>query len=109
MNTLLAQVNLKDYLFGTDSDMQTIGTYTTDRTLGDYISSVLPTIYIASGLILFLYMVFGGVLIIASSGDSKKTDEGKQVLTNAIIGFGIIFTSYWIIQIIEVITGIPIV
>jgi hypothetical protein len=53
-------------------------------------------------------MIFGGFLIISGGGDSKKTDEGKQALTNAIIGFVIIFTSYWLIQIIEIITGIPI-
>jgi hypothetical protein len=72
------------------------------------ISAVLPNVYIISGLVLFLYMIFGGFLVISSAGDAKKTDEGKQALTNAIIGFGIIFASYWIIQIIEIITGIPI-
>ncbi len=75
---------------------------------GRLISSILPTFYIVAGFILFVYLVFGGFLIISSSGDEKKTAEGQQALTNAIIGFVVIFTSYWIIQIVEVVSGITI-
>jgi hypothetical protein len=53
-------------------------------------------------------MVFGGLLMISSAGNAKQTESGQQAITNAIIGFALIFTSYWIIQIIEVLTGISI-
>jgi len=95
-------VNLKEKLFGNNAVAKEV-----DRPLS-LISDILPTIYIISGFILFLYMVFGGFLIMSGGSDSKKTEEGKQALTNAIIGFGLIFASYWIIQIIEIITGIAI-
>jgi len=36
------------------------------------ISAILPTFYIVAGFILFLYLVFGGFTIVASSGDAKK-------------------------------------
>lgn len=72
------------------------------------LSSILPTVYIVASFLLFIYILVAGFLIISGGGDEKKTDTGKQALTNAIIGFAIIFTSYWLIQIIEVITGIPI-
>lgn len=106
MQKLIAQVDLKDTFFGDNR----VGAdrYTGDGGFGNLISDILPTVMIVAGFILFLYLIFGGFLIISSSGDSKKTDEGKQALTNAIIGFAIIFVSYWIIQIIEVITGISI-
>ena len=82
---------------------------TSEGGFGKLISAILPTFYIIAGFILFLYLIFGGFIIISSSGDEKKTAEGMQALTNAIIGFAIIFASYWIIQIIEVITGLQIV
>lgn len=72
------------------------------------ISSILPNIFIFAGLILFLYLVFGGFIMITGGGNPKNMDQGKSIITNAIIGFVVIFTSYWLIQIIEIITGIPI-
>jgi uncharacterized membrane protein len=80
----------------------------TGSDFGRLISSMLPTVLVVASFILFIYMIFGGFLLISSSGDSKKTEEGQQALTNAIIGFVIIFTSYWLIQIIEIITGVHI-
>jgi uncharacterized membrane protein len=105
MQRLIA-VNLKDSFFGENA----IGDYANaDGGFGQLISAILPTTLVIAAFILFIYMIVGGFMIISSSGDAKKADEGKQALTNAIIGFVIIFTSYWIIQIIEIITGISIV
>lgn len=79
-------------------------------TVGKFISTLLPNIYILAGLLLFLLLIFGGFGIIIGAGgdDPKKTGQGKQAVTAALIGFLIIFLSYWIIQIIEVITGFKI-
>jgi hypothetical protein len=108
MNNLIAD-NLQDYLFQNHDGISGLAKNSTEGSgITALISAVLPNVYIISAVILFLYMIFGGFLVISSAGDAKKTDEGKQALTNAIIGFGIIFASYWIIQIIEIITGIPI-
>lgn len=73
-----------------------------------FISSILPNIYIISGILLLIYLVFGGIMIVSSAGNPDGSSKGKQIITNAIMGFVIIFTSYWIIQIIEIITGIQI-
>ncbi len=79
-------------------------------TVGKLISTLLPNIYILAGLLLFLLLIFGGFGIIMGAGgdDPKKTGQGKQAVTAALIGFLIIFVSYWIIQIIEVLTGVNI-
>lgn len=97
----LAQVDIKNIFFGTHPAI-------TFDTPTAFISSVLPNIYLVAGVILFLYLVFGGFTIVSSAGNTEGLDKGKKTVTNAIIGFAIIFTSYWIIQIIQVITGIPI-
>lgn len=77
--------------------------------VNSFISQVLPNAYVIAGVLLLIYAVVGGFLIISSAGKPEGTDKGKQILTNAIIGFIIIFASYWIIQIIQIITGVEIV
>lgn len=103
--SLLAQTfNIKDAFYGTD------GTNPIQDVESPYafISSILPNIYIISGILLLVYLVFGGFMIITSAGNPDDASKGKQVVTNAIMGFVIIFASYWIIQIVEIITGIQI-
>jgi len=79
-------------------------------TVGKLVSVLLPNLYILAGVLLFFLLIFGGFGIIMGAGndDPKKAEQGKQAVTAAIIGFLLIFVSYWIIQIIEVITGIDI-
>jgi len=78
--------------------------------LGEFISAVLPNVYVITGVILFFLMIFGGIGYIkgAGSGDEEGVKKGQQAITSALIGFLIIFLSYWIIQLIETITGIKI-
>lgn len=82
-----------------------------NKTYGNFASFLnllLPNIMVFAGIILFLLLVFGGFTIIASAGNPKGTEQGKQAITGAIIGFLVIFAAYWIIQIIQVITGVQI-
>lgn len=76
--------------------------------IGEFVSKILPNVYIISGLILFALLLGGGFAIMTSGGDPEKKKNGSQAITGALIGFIIIFVSYWIIQIIEYITGVPI-
>lgn len=76
--------------------------------IGSFISSILPNVYIVSGVILLFLFLLGGFSIITASGNPEKTKQGQQTLTAAVIGFIIVFSSYWIIQIIQVITGVKI-
>lgn len=78
--------------------------------LGAMISILLKNAYVIAGVLLFVLLIFGGFSIImaAGSGDAKKTAQGQKAVTSALIGFLIIFASYWIIQIVEVVTGVAI-
>lgn len=71
-------------------------------------NNILPNVYIAAGLIIFFMIIFGGFTIISNAGNTDKTKEGGQIITSAIIGLLVLFASYWIIQLIQVVTGIPI-
>ncbi|MBL7150733.1 hypothetical protein ISS86_02275 [Candidatus Microgenomates bacterium] len=74
-----------------------------DKNLTDILSALLPYFYVIAGLILFGAIIISGFQFLFSAGDPKKTAGAKGCLTNAIIGFLIVFLSWWLIQIIEVI------
>jgi hypothetical protein len=78
--------------------------------LGTLISILLPNLYILAGIILFILLLFGGFGFIMGTGggNPEQANKGKQAVTAALLGFGLIFASYWVIQIIQWITGINI-
>lgn len=73
-----------------------------------FVSNLLPNIYIISGVILFILLFAGGFVIITSAGNPEKQQQGSKAVTAAVAGFIIIFVSYWVIQIIEHLTGVKI-
>ena len=109
---LLAQVNFQEILDQVFPDSElgqgAIKINKADLTLGEIISSLLPYIFALAGLALLLYLTLAGFELLTSTGDPKKIESAKSKLTNAIIGFLIIFVSYWLIQILEAILGITI-
>lgn len=76
--------------------------------VGEFISAVLPNIYIAAGLILFILLIDVGFVIMTSTDNPEQQAKGGKAATAILIGFLIIFGSYWLIQIIEYITGVKI-
>lgn len=76
--------------------------------VGSLINNILPNIYIAGGLVIFIMIVMGGFTIIANAGNPDKIKEGGKTITSAIMGLLVLFGSYWIIQIIQVVTGVNI-
>jgi hypothetical protein len=75
---------------------------------GSLINNILPNVYIAGGIIIFFMILMGGFTIISNAGDTHKIQEGTKTITSAIMGLLVLFGSYWIIQIIQVITGVSI-
>lgn len=78
--------------------------------LGKLISAILPNVYIIAGIILFILLIGGGFMFIVGAGSDnpEQAKKGRQAITAALAGFGVIFASYWIIQIIETVTGVKI-
>lgn len=77
-------------------------------TPGGIISRLLSFAFPLAGLILFVMLVWGGFEILIQAPSKKAIDAGRQRVTAAIIGFMLLFASYWIWQIVEVIFGIVI-
>jgi hypothetical protein len=61
-----------------------------------------------AGFILFVMIVVGGFEILAGSATKKSLDSGKQRITNALVGFLLLFISYWIVQVIQTAFGIQV-
>lgn len=71
-------------------------------------NTLIPVIFTVAGVILFFLLLFGGFSIIMAHGEPKELEKGSKVLTGALIGFLLIIASYWIMQIIQIVTGVPI-
>jgi len=80
------------------------------QTLGGFISRILPNIYVIAGIILFFFLIGGGLMFIISAGreNPEGAARGGQIITMSLVGFLIIFASYWIMQIVQIVTGIDI-
>jgi len=99
----------KDVLDGFDP-LKTQGSAqaTALSTPGGIISRALSFAFPIAGMILFVMIVVGGLEILGGAANSKSLQSGQQRVTMAILGFMVLFASYWITQILELIFGIAI-
>lgn len=72
------------------------------------ISELLPYAFVIAGLILFVMLLWGGFEMLTGAADTKSQEAGKQRITNAIIGFALLFVSYWLAKILEIVFGISV-
>lgn len=78
--------------------------------VASFISAILPNVYVVAGVILFIILLIGGFILIKSAGqdDPESLKKGQKTVMAALVGFLIIFASYWIMQLIKIITGVDI-
>lgn len=101
----LAKINIGEkYLFGTRTAKEVF------PTVGSLFSVLLFNVYTIVSIILVFILIFGGITLITGNKEGNKdtTAKGKAAITAAIAGFFIVVFSYFIIQLIETITGIKI-
>ena len=79
-----------------------------DASLGDLMTQLLPLILVIAGLTLFIFLIIGGFGMLTSGGSPEKMKAAQSKITSAVIGFVIIFISYWLMRILEIIFGISI-
>lgn len=93
------------------SDLQELSNIAAPRLEGDTIGSIVSDVFKsyflpAVGIVLFVYLLLGGYEIMTSAGNPKGLASGKGKITNALVGFVIIFIAYWLVQIISVAFGL---
>jgi len=77
------------------------------KSIGDLVSVILNASFAIAGIIVFFLFIFAGISLISSAGSDNPqgVEKGKKTITTAIIGLVIILAAYWIIRVIEIITG----
>lgn len=78
--------------------------------LGSLINVIVKNVFVLAAVSLFILLIFGGLQVIVKGegGEAEGAARGKNAITAALVGFAFIFAAYWIIQIIEHITGVKI-
>lgn len=71
----------------------------------DFLAIIIKNVYIIAGIILFLFVIIGGLGMILNAGNVDKQKQGSKTLGSAVMGYFIMFAAYWIIRIIEALTG----
>lgn len=74
--------------------------------IGDIVSALIPYIFFGAGVALLAYIILGGYTMMTSRGDAKALAAGKDKVTHGLIGFVIVFTAFWIVQLIGRILGL---
>ena len=76
------------------------------QNIGDIVSRLLIYIFPLAGMATFIYLLIGGFGYLTAAGNEEAAKKAQGQITDALIGFLIIFLSYWIIRILEIILGI---
>jgi hypothetical protein len=77
-----------------------------DSSIADILSALLPYIFTLAGLVLFIMLIMGGFGMLTSAGSPEKMKAAQGKITSAVIGFVIIFISYWLMRILEIVFGL---
>lgn len=77
-------------------------------TLAELISILVKMVLIIGGILVFGFMLFGGIQYISSGGDKLQAQQARDKITYAIIGLIIIVGAYAIAKVMEVAFGIDI-
>lgn len=104
MNRLLA-INI-----GTDTPLGSGALGTKYSSFSVLMSVIIKNSLTIAGIILLCFLILGGVTYIIGAGgdDPKKAQQSQAIITNTLIGFAIVFLAYFIIQIVEILTGLKI-
>lgn len=79
-------------------------------TLGGVISILIPNVIVVCGILFFLLILYGGWQLITLGGQwnlsPQKVTQAKTMTYYGAIGFLLVISAYFILQITGVITGI---
>jgi len=76
--------------------------------VGDVVTKLLPYVYVMAGLVLLVMLIAGGLTLMTAAGNPDKIKSGYGRITMALVGFLIIFISYFVVQLVEIIFGVAI-
>jgi hypothetical protein len=75
------------------------------QTPGDILTEIFKYLFPLAGIILFFFLIAGGFLYLISAGNEEQTKKASTMLTNAIVGFVILFVSFWLMKLLQFVFG----
>lgn len=94
------QLNIGDTLCLSDSTPVS-QVYTTPAFL---VNLLVTNLFTIAGVIIFLLIFYAGFKFISQG--TKGKEEAKGIVTSAIAGLLIMFSAYWVLQIVKALTGV---
>ena len=76
--------------------------------IGTLIRGVVQGALLVSALLVFMYLIWGGIQWITSGGDKGKTQEARDRITAAIVGLAVVASAWAVMLIIQYFFGISI-
>lgn len=74
--------------------------------LGKLISTGISVVIIVSGILVFVYLVWGGIEWLTSGGDKGKVESARNRIVSALVGLAIIAASWALVRIIAYFFGV---
>ncbi len=81
-----------------DSLSSSIAPNIAGKNIGDVINLVLPLIFYVAGVFMLFYLLLAGYKYMMSNNDPKLMEEARNNLTYAVVGFLVVFASYWAVK-----------
>lgn len=95
-------INLFDCLLLNSQGETVKDTFDTPATL---VNIIVQNVFVVAGVLIFIFIIFAGFKF-AMSGKSEGKEGAKEIIEAVAIGFLVMFSAYWIIQIIEIVFGL---
>lgn len=76
--------------------------------LGLLVSRAAQIALIIAAILVFVFLIWGGIQWITSGGDKGKTEEARNRITAALVGLAIVAAAWAVIQLVSTFFGINI-
>lgn len=73
------------------------------QTPADLVNLIVSNLMVLGGIILFFMIILAGFKFIQDT--TKGKEEAMKIMKSALIGFILMFSAFWIVQIVQFITG----
>lgn len=76
--------------------------------IGTLVSGAIGAAFVIAGLLVFAYLVWGGIQWITAGGDKANLESARGRISNALVGLAIIAAAYAVILLVEFVFGLTI-
>jgi len=76
--------------------------------LGLLISNAIAVALIIAGIMVFVFLVWGGIQWITSGGDKGKTEEARSRITAALIGLAVVAAAWAVMLLVQYFFGLDV-